>query len=110
MTVIDFATYQRESRRTAIDGASSELQGGQDRVKHWTIGLCNEAGEAAGLIKKELCRGVYNPALVSELKSELGDVLWYLTQLGAEYGITLQDIAAENLRKLRERHPHKFAG
>lgn len=107
MGSIDFTTYQRLSRRTAV-APDQELQRVKDRVLHWTIGMTNEAGEAAGLIKKEVCRGQYNPALVRELESELGDVLWYLTQLGAEYGLTLEGIADANIRKLRERHPHKF--
>lgn len=67
--------------------------------------LAGEVGEACNLIKK-LARdrdGYVTPEFKAELKSELGDVLWYLSQLAREFGMSLSDIAAENLAKLESR-------
>ena len=37
------------------------------------------------------------------MSKELGDVLWYVTQLASELGLELEDIARENLEKLFSR-------
>ena len=36
-------------------------------------------------------------------KYELGDVLWYLTQICTELGLTLQEVASANVEKLYSR-------
>ena len=38
-----------------------------------------------------------------EIKFELGDVLWYISQLASELGYELDDIANSNLQKLKSR-------
>ena len=37
------------------------------------------------------------------LKGELGDVLWYLTQICTELDLTLEEVAAANIEKLFSR-------
>ena len=37
------------------------------------------------------------------LKKELGDVLWYISALASDLGVTLEDVAADNVAKLRSR-------
>ncbi len=37
------------------------------------------------------------------LKNELGDVLWYLTQICTELGLTLEEVAETNIAKLSSR-------
>ena len=37
------------------------------------------------------------------LKSELGDVLWYFTQICTELGMTVEEVAEANLDKLFSR-------
>ena len=39
----------------------------------------------------------------SEIKKELGDVLWYLAQLATEFKLSLDDVAGANLEKLFSR-------
>ncbi len=38
------------------------------------------------------------------IKKELGDVLWYLSTLSNNLGITLEDVALTNLKKIQKRH------
>src|SRR5512134_2442137 len=99
MKTESFETYQRESRKTwsAIPMNHS--------VVYPTLGLVNEAGEVAGKIKKIFRDkgGTITPEDRQALKGELGDVLWYLTQICTELGLTLEDVAAANLEKLFSR-------
>ena len=99
MEIRDFDEYQRESRKTA----------GYPPIGHAVIypalGLVNEAGEVAGKIKKIFRdkEGVIGEAERAALIAELGDVLWYLTQVATELDLSLQDIAEANLTKLFDR-------
>jgi len=70
-----------------------------------TLGLANEAGEVAGKIKKIFRDkgGVIGAADREALKQELGDVLWYLTQICTELDLTLDEVAQANLEKLFSR-------
>jgi len=74
-------------------------------VTYPTLGLVNEAGEVAGKIKKILRdkAGKISKEDKEALKGELGDVLWYFTQLCTELGLTLEEVAEHNLNKLFSR-------
>ena len=72
-------------------------------IEYCIHGLTNEAGEVAGAYKK-LLRGDYNrDELLKRCKKEAGDVLWYLANLSRELGFSLEEVAAENLSKLKGR-------
>lgn len=69
------------------------------------FGLFEEAGEVAGIYKR-IVRGDYkdNPAEANvKLKKELGDVLWYLSQVALDNGFQLGEIAQMNIDKLEDR-------
>lgn len=70
------------------------------------MGLAGEAGEVVDLIKKHQHHGV---ALDREkLIREAGDVLWYLQYLCEVLQISLDDVALQNVYKLRLRYPDGF--
>ena len=91
--------YQQESRKTAIYPAI----GGREIYP--ALGLANEAGEVLGKIKKIYrdLEGRYRKEDLDSIEAELGDVLWYLSQLSYELGLSLEAIGAHNLEKLRSR-------
>ena len=93
-----FTDYQHESRATAV--YPSECA-----VMYCTLGLCGESGEVAEKVKKVIRDhdGVFDELSTASIKAELGDVLWYLTQVATELGLSLEDIASSNLQKLRDR-------
>jgi NTP pyrophosphatase (non-canonical NTP hydrolase) len=74
--------------------------------------LSEEAGEVDGKLGKVI-RGDYpgtdihnlhrNPELVKALALELGDVLWYVARLATALGLTLNDVAKMNKKKLLSR-------
>lgn len=69
------------------------------------LGLCGETGEIAEKLKK-LGRdrgGVMDDAWREEMKKELGDVLWYLSQAAFELGYDFESVGQLNVEKLRSR-------
>ena len=96
---MDFTDYQTKSRITAKYPSIGHP------IIYPTLGLTNEAGEVAGKIKKIFRDkgGVISEADRTALKGELGDVLWYLTQVCTELDRSLDDVASYNLEKLFSR-------
>jgi NTP pyrophosphatase (non-canonical NTP hydrolase) len=94
-----FDDYQRISRGTW------RLVRTDHPLVYPTLGLVNEAGELAGKVKKIFRdkEGVISEADRAALKQELGDVLWYLAQICTELGLSMEDVAAANVEKLRDR-------
>jgi len=71
-------------------------------IEYLTMGLCSEAGEVAGKVKKKIRDG--EPAdYKDQVAAELGDVFWYLAVLTDRMGLNLSDIAFNNLNKLYKR-------
>jgi NTP pyrophosphatase (non-canonical NTP hydrolase) len=95
---MEFSEYQRFSRRTAEYPRAEWLT-------YPALGLAGEAGEVAEHAKKAIRDdgGSVTEERRSALARELGDVLWYTTQLASELGLGLEDIARENLEKLFSR-------
>lgn len=94
--------YQRLAARTA--GAGGE---GERRLVVAALGLAGEAGEFANKVKKLTAHG-HQDINASVLGDELGDVLWYVAEAATACGLDLSQIAAENIRKLRQRYPDGF--
>jgi len=91
-----FNDYQNQSKETAIYPKG---------FTYPALGLSGEAGEVAEHIKKAIRDddGKITPERKEKLKKELGDVLWYLSQLASEVGLSLDEIAQVNLDKLSKR-------
>ncbi len=96
---MDFKTYQKDSRATAI-----YPQAGSNFI-YPTLGLVGEAGEVAEKIKKIMRDDNMQVSgqKREEIAKELGDVLWYVSQLATEFNLDLGEIAQGNLAKLRSR-------
>jgi len=94
-----FKDYQEKSRVTAIYPNI-----GKNYI-YPTLGLAGEAGEVAEKIKKVIRdnKGVISDEKKQEIKKELGDVLWYVSQIASEINLSLDDIADENIKKLYSR-------
>lgn len=96
---MDFNTYQKKSRKTAIYPNKDK------NFIYPVLGLVGETGEVAEKIKKIIRDkgGKISRHDKEELAKELGDVLWYLANLAIELGLSLEQIAQNNLAKLRSR-------
>lgn len=96
---MNFEEYQKKSRKTAL-----YPNVGKNFV-YPTLGLSGEAGEVAEKIKKVIRdkNGVMNDEEREKIKKELGDVLWYVSQLATELGLQLDEVAQNNIEKLYSR-------
>ncbi len=94
--------YQTNTRETAIYPE-------QDALIYTVLGLTGESGEIAEKVKKlirdDKCLTIADmPDHVrDELILELGDVLWYVSNLAYELGATLEEVAVANIQKLESR-------
>jgi NTP pyrophosphatase (non-canonical NTP hydrolase) len=93
--------YQAAARRTINSGLSE-----RDRQLDAAAGLAEEAGEVLGLVRKQLFQSRIAPR--EKLVEELGDTLWCLAMTADSFGISLAEIAAANVQKLKLRHPGGF--
>ncbi len=96
---MNFKEYQEKSRKTAIYPKAGE------NFIYPTLGLSGEAGEVAEKIKKVLRdeNGIVSEDKKIEIEKELGDVLWYVSQLASELNLSLEEIAEKNIEKLYSR-------
>lgn len=78
-----------------------------DQLSNMALGLAGEAGETADMLKKHLFHG--KPLNAAEVVKELGDVLWYVAGMATALGASLDDIAQQNVDKLRTRYPDGFS-
>ena len=96
--ISDLDMYQKVALTTAIYPR-------EQAIIYPTLGLTGEAGEVANKVKKIIRDGSdsKDEKLVSEIKAEIGDCLWYIAVLANDFDIKLSDIASTNLEKLANR-------
>jgi NTP pyrophosphatase (non-canonical NTP hydrolase) len=95
---MDFADYQKRA-------ANLNLCPEEYKLLHSILGLAGEAGEVAEKFKKLYRdrRGVMDEAFKQSIKSEISDVLWYVSDLSSQMGFSLDEIAMHNIDKLESR-------
>lgn len=81
--------------------------GYRDTFANYSMSLAEEAGEVAGVAKKNLYHG--HELDRDDLIKEYGDVLWYLAMGAHINGITLEEIATANIDKLNKRYRDGFS-
>lgn len=98
--------YQEKAQATAVYPAMGM------NYSYPALGLVGEAGEVAEKIKKVIRDqdGVLTDENKTEIAKELGDVLWYIAIMANEMGVTLQEVAEQNLEKLMSRKERGVLG
>lgn len=89
------------SRQIKLSPKLSKLNK-EDMLCFAVTGLNEEAGEVAGLLCREVYKGINMPH--EKWLEELGDVLWYLTAALRAKGINFQELWEYNLNKLGGRY------
>ena len=67
------------------------------------LNLAAEAGEVLGKVAKHLRDGGDEEVLRQNIKKELGDVMWMVAAVAADFDLTLSEVCAHNLEKLNSR-------
>ena len=101
---MDFSEYQEEASKTIPSKLSED-----EIVNNAIYGLVGELGELVDIVKKVKFQDhPMTIEVVNHLRSELGDVLWYLSELSTGLGFPLQEVAQTNIYKLRKRYGEHF--
>ena len=92
-----FPEYDKQAANTDISPKSTE---------YYMLALAGEVGEACNEFKKVLRdqEGILDEESRVKILFELGDSLWYLSRLCNHLGSSLEEVALDNLIKLRMRH------
>lgn len=93
--------YQELCTRTV----NSE-QSHKDEIVNYSLGMVCEAAEVGDEVKKQMFHG--HKLDSAKIKDELGDTLWYISNLARKYGLTLSEVAEHNVEKLKQRYPDGF--
>ncbi len=98
---MNFDEYQELASLTAdFKNRSPEY-----KIMYSCMGLAGETGEVIEKIKKVMRNdgGAMTDEQRQSIKLEIGDVLWYLSQVARFSGISLGDAAQANVEKLADR-------
>ena len=70
------------------------------------VGINAEGGEFLEIVKKMIFQGKpWNDANKHHLVTELGDLMWYVTQACMALDVSIEDVIATNVKKLEKRYP-----
>lgn len=100
---LTFGEYQEIARETAIYPNNS-------KVVYPVLGMAGEAGEVANKVKKIIRDGLDVEDVREDLAKELGDVMWYVSNVAYDLGLDLAYIANLNLQRLRDRKERGVLG
>ena len=89
-----FKQYQAKARETAIYPPDYAMI-------YPLLGLVGEVGEFCNKYKKVIRDGT--PFSKEDAQSELGDILWYVANVASDFGLSLDEVAYENIAKLQDR-------
>lgn len=99
---MDFKAYQAQALLTdQVPGSS------QDEIVTALIvpmlGLAGETGQLLSEYKKHLRDGAAHRLFKERVGEELGDLLWYVANVASKFELDLDEIAEQNLTKVRAR-------
>ena len=95
--------YQRLANQTDQQPESGKIESDPRSIMVPLLGMAGEVGELLGEHKKWLRDGESYRLFPERVKDELGDVLWYLSNIATKHGLTLEDVADYNLSKTGRR-------
>src|SRR4051812_4113395 len=106
---MDFKEYQSK----ALESDQVPTQKYREDLIEKIVPLLGLAGEAGGLLseyKKHLRDGLAHKLFKERISEELGDLLWYISNVASKFDLDLETIAKSNIEKVQERFVHKNSG
>ena len=103
------ASKDSEAFTEALDIIEETSSVPPERLLTAALGICAEGGEFTEVVKKCLFQGKpMDEHTVYHLKSELGDVMWYISQACIALDTSIEDVIYMNIEKLEARYPDGF--
>lgn len=105
---MNFDEYQRRATDTDQNPKPTNDAGSIATApqRHEVIPLLGLVGEVGGLLaeyKKLLRDGSTHRRFRDEVAEELGDILWYVSNVASKFDLSLEELAAANLTKVEDR-------
>jgi len=103
---MDFDTYQEKAHSTSTKVLLGPPGGPAVLWIYPAIGMAGEKGEIEEIIKKLIRDKHLGPTEedLDKIMKELGDRLWYISEMATTMGISLNAIAELNIEKLASRY------
>ena len=98
---MNFGDYDAKAARTIKPGLDEN-----ERLIDAAAGLAEEAGEVLAIVRKHLYQD--RELDREKLEKELGDALWCLAMTARAAGLSLEQVAAGNIKKLEQRHADRL--
>ena len=95
--------YQHLANQTDQQPGTGAFEDNPRSILVPLLGMAGEVGELLGEHKKWLRDGDSYKLFPERVKEELGDLLWYLSNVATKHGLTLEEVASGNLHKTRRR-------
>ena len=95
--------YQRLANETDQQPGRGPFENDPRSILVPLLGMAGEVGELLGEHKKWLRDGDSYKLYPERVKEELGDLLWYLSNVATKHGLTLEEVAECNLNKTGRR-------
>lgn len=97
---MEFDEYQERCNET-----DQQLKKGEDGLLIPLLGLAGETGTLLSEYKKKVRDGNIYEDFHKCAEEELGDILWYLSNVASRLNLSLEKIATKNILKTQERWP-----
>lgn len=99
---MEIKEFQNKSRRTAQFTGSEH-----EKVCNMCMGIAGESGEIIDYLKKVGFHG--HSFDKQKLINEIGDLMWYITNLATYFNIDMAEVLTANIEKLKIRYPNGFS-
>ena len=109
--VDEVTSYASKHPKNFIDEVERIEEQGVNPARLLTasVGLSGESGEFSDIVKKIVFQGKeMNEDVVKHLRSELGDIMWYVAQGCVALGTSIEELVDINTAKLESRYPGGF--
>lgn len=100
---MDLDEFQKGALQTDNTAHNYEQKEARKDIVVAILGVAGELGTLATAYKKFLRDGPAYRLYATNVKEELGDLLWYVAVLADKFELRLSEIAASNLQKVNER-------
>jgi NTP pyrophosphatase (non-canonical NTP hydrolase) len=101
--IMNFDKYQKFAKKTSATAKSDPTT---TSLMVSVLGLIGESAEVSEHIKKHFGHG--HELCKTKMIDELGDVLWYISDICTQLKIDLGIVAELNIEKLQKRYPEGF--